>query len=271
MEEMITISELIAASIHLAEAGGRKIVEIRKMDDAQIGQLTKGHTKEGMSEYVTLGDQLSHEIITSGLKAAWPHLQYKSEEKDRRISKVAPPQKDDPEVSSLARRNEAVPINHVTVWIDPLDATQEYTEGAKDGELLKYVTVMLCIAVEGKPVAGIIHEPYTKDPSTGGMGVTKWAWVGHGVSRSLQREMASETHDRETVRVIASRSHPGKVFEIADLAFKDFRKVEKITAAGAGYKALQVCVCVCVCVLVVCVCLRCVCECVYIWQLPWCH
>ena len=240
MEETIKVSELLAVSIHLAEAGGAKIVDIRKMADSEIGQLAKGLTKEGKSEYVTLGDQKSHEIITSGLKATWQNLRYRSEENDHEIVKIPPPSRFDKEVQGLARRDEAVAISELTVWIDPLDATQEYTEGATDPDLLKYVTVMLCIAVRGEPIAGVIHEPFTKDPITGKTGVTKWAWVGHGVSRSLQRDISTQSKDGNTVRVIASRSHPGDVFRVAESSFKNYKEVEKLTAAGAGYKALQV-------------------------------
>ena len=240
MEETIKVSELLAVSIHLAEAGGTKIVDIRKMADSEIGQLAKGLTKEGKSEYVTLGDQKSHEIITSGLKATWQKLRYRSEETDHEIVKIPPPSRFDKEVQGLARRDEAVAISELTVWIDPLDATQEYTEGATDPDLLKYVTVMLCIAVRGEPIAGVIHEPFTKDPITGKTGVTKWAWVGHGVSRSLQRDISTQSKDGNTVRVIASRSHPGDVFRVAESSFKNYKEVEKLTAAGAGYKALQV-------------------------------
>ena len=240
VEETVRISELIAASIHLAEKSGAKIVEIRKLNNDEIGQLSKGLTKEGMDEYVTLGDQMSHEIITSGLRAAWPNLAYKSEEKDYAVSKVPPPKRHHSEVSAIARRDESVAINHVTVWIDPLDATQEYTEGATEPDLLKYVTVMLCIAVDGKPIAGVIHEPYAVDIKTGTQGVTKWGWVGHGVSRSLQRDISSASKDGETARVIASRSHPGDVFRVAETSLKGYKTVQEMVAAGAGYKALQV-------------------------------
>ena len=241
VEETVKISELLAVSIQLAEAGGKRVVEVRQMEDSEIGQLSKGQTKEGKNEYVTMGDQRSHEIIVSGLKATWPNLLYRSEETDRRLD----PFKEhvslvDNEVMRVARRDEAVPLSEVTVWIDPLDATQEYTEGHEDPKLLQFVTVMVCIAVEGKPVAGVIHQPYVEDPKTGKAGVTKWGWVGHGMSRSLHREISRESKDAAEVQVIASRSHPGDVFDIAEKAFHGYKRVEKVIAAGAGYKALQV-------------------------------
>lgn len=62
-EDVIRLSELISASIDLAERGGRRVVEVRNMDDSEIGQLSKGMTKEGKSEYVTIGDKVNGTIV----------------------------------------------------------------------------------------------------------------------------------------------------------------------------------------------------------------
>jgi len=48
-----------------------------------------------------------------------------------------------------------VPLSSVAVWVDPLDATKEFTE-----DLLQYVMVMLCVTVERKPTIGIIYSPF---------------------------------------------------------------------------------------------------------------
>ena len=39
--------------------------------------------------------------------------------------------------------------------MDPLDATREYIQG-----LTEYTTVMIGIALDGIPIAGIIHKPF---------------------------------------------------------------------------------------------------------------
>lgn len=122
------------------------------------------------------------------------------------------------------------------MWIDPLDATHEYTEGKKDPSLLVYVTVMICIAVRGTPIAGIINQPF----SPNSQGITKWAWLNHGVSETL--EAAGEDKSaRDGLTVTYSRSHPGEVAKVADAAFTEggVHPVH-VPAAGSGYKTLQV-------------------------------
>ena len=61
-DKTIKLSKLISASIHLAEQGGKKVVEVREMDNDQIGQLLKGNTKEGKGEYVTFGDKVTNRL-----------------------------------------------------------------------------------------------------------------------------------------------------------------------------------------------------------------
>ena len=53
-----------------------------------------------------------------------------------------------------------VELSRINIWVDPLDATQEYTEG-----LTEYVTVMACVAIDGKPIFGAIYRPFFDETS----------------------------------------------------------------------------------------------------------
>lgn len=165
VEKTVRISELLSASIYLAEQAGKAVHEVRLGKNSNLSPKLKDGEGAG-KEYVTEGDRRSHEIITRGLLGLWPKLAYRSEERShpgRPTSKFFIPPLYNPEIAAVAGRNEGVNLEEVTVWIDPLDATQEYTEGDdKNRELLKYVTVMVCIVVKDVPVASVIHQPFVK-------------------------------------------------------------------------------------------------------------
>lgn len=57
-DEYIRLSELLSASIELAERGGERVVAVRKMKEEEVAPLAKGLTKEGKKEFVTVGDKV---------------------------------------------------------------------------------------------------------------------------------------------------------------------------------------------------------------------
>lgn len=92
---------------------------------------------------------------------------------------------------------------------------------------------MVCIAVKGEPIIGIIHNPFTEQ--------TIWAWKDVAVSeqiRKIYEEPVSRLAAAKNPKIIVSRSHSGDVKEFAKNIFGPNTPI--LTAAGAGYKVLQV-------------------------------
>jgi len=106
------------------------------------------------------------------------------------------------------------PIQNETLmtWVDPLDATQEFTEN-----LTEYVSIMACLTENGLPVAGILHFPFRKET---------WAAInGTWLERpAMEFNPAPE--------VIVSRSHRKNQERLSGYPL--------IYAGGSGYKAAEV-------------------------------
>ena len=227
----VNLKQLLSVAIAVAEAGGREVVAVR--EEADIGQSSKGKTLEGADDPKTNGDMRSHIQMFYGLRKVFPNVNIISEEHDEKevdTSKIPRASITHPEVEARVADDIMVPANEIAVWIDPLDATQEFTEN-----LRQFVTTMVCIAVNGKPTIGVIHKPFEQE--------TAWGWAGQDVMSKVVEDAAAAgkakvNDDLGKARIIVSRSHTGDVNKTAAATLGTGIMVTP--AGGAGYKTLEV-------------------------------
>jgi len=222
------LSMLISASVEFSHKAGDLINEIHRNSSLQI--TSKGKTDEGVNDPLTIADLRSHQLLVNSLSALIPRHRIHSEEKDSEDSAQSNGLK--PSFSFLngfdGVDSYRAPIDELDLWIDPLDATQEFTESVdmnnsedKRKRLLDYVSVMICIARKGRPIGGVIHFPSSKQ--------TVWGMidVGSGGFNHAQEDKSKT--------MIVSRSHPGTVKELQSVLGMD----RVVQAGGAGYKVTQ--------------------------------
>lgn len=231
LREKISVRKLMSAVIDVAEMGGKEVVKIR--GKADIGERSKGQTREGANDPVTDGDMLSHRIMFWGLKRSFPGLRVVSEEHEAWEGEVPLPRLDHDGLREDTNiLGGEIELDRLTIWVDPLDATQEYTEN-----LTKYVTTMVGVAVDGRAIGGVIHKPFSNE--------TIWSW------RRQKNHLLNHLHildevelnrvypEDEGPRVIVSRSHKGEVYKMVE----KFKPPGVVTpAGGAGFKMWEVAV-----------------------------
>ncbi|CAF4253750.1 unnamed protein product [Rotaria socialis] len=235
-DDDINLVDLFNHAFKLTYQSGQAIKIIKNTKNNFKKILKKQPFKNLQSEPVTMADFISHSIITNGLKNKFRNLQIISEEKDaisnqefQLIEKELNVRNKFPDIPFIQNDKNfmTVPLSSVAVWVDPLDATKEFTE-----DLLQYVMVMLCITIEKKPTIGILYAPFTNKFT--------WAWVGVDHS-SIKRDenILLEVHKPSIDEIILSRSHAGHAHEILKNVYRD-KQYKIIPAAGSGYKTVQI-------------------------------
>lgn len=126
----LNLRKLLIGSIQAAQKGGSEVLTISATLD--IHEKSKGKTKEGVNDPVTDADLSSHCAMQNGLQRIFSKLKIISEEDDSDIKCPDVHLFDlDPTVLHTIHEtpvpDELVHIDDVTVWIDPLDATKEFT------------------------------------------------------------------------------------------------------------------------------------------------
>lgn len=126
----INLRKLLIGSIKAAKAGGIEVVTVSKNVEL-LNQKSKGKTIEGVDDPLTDADSKSHCVMKTGLQRLFPKVEIISEE-DKTHGEC-------PDTSAffdldqnVIHESAVIPdemynIEDITVWIDPLDATKEYT------------------------------------------------------------------------------------------------------------------------------------------------
>lgn len=228
-EVEVELRDIISYAVLAAEVGGHAVSQI--YGERNLNTVGKGKTAEGKEELLTKADLVSNYLILDVLQR-FPGLHVVSEEKDT-VMTESEAEKYRPDKYELwLKVRELVDqlpfrkynLSKLAVWIDPLDATQEFTE-----DLVQYVTVMVCVASEGEPIFGAIYRPFSNE--------TVFGLNGFGIVNSKQGKWNSSVLNNVPKKIVVSRSHAGPVQRLALKAFGTDYVTE--AAGGSGYKVLR--------------------------------
>lgn len=245
---MIRLTDLFAHCIVALQIAGQEVVQQSLVNKKHLDHLgSKGKTLEGSDDVVTGADLKSHTMIVNTIKDSYLRLKLVSEEDTtsafdglRLEDDILPIKRAD--FARMLRnslqiiedhhedRNTLIAQDETLVWIDPLDATKEYSEN-----LTEFVTLMACIVHRSVPIAGIIHKPFSnktfwslRDEKTG------LVLRSPDLSRLIAEKGSSK---RNEMSVIVSRSHAGDVGNVLEDIYGP--RITIKPAGGSGYKTLE--------------------------------
>ncbi|KTC68746.1 inositol monophosphatase [Legionella birminghamensis] len=154
---------------------------------------------------LTEADQISHDIITAGLKSLYPHIPIISEE------------------SSTNMEYETRKRFDFFFLVDPLDGTKEFLN--RNGEF----TINIALIHKDSPVLGVVHAPVSKS--------IYYAEKGRGafkINNQLQTQLVAKNNLKDTITITLSRSHQcPATAEYLEKLNRDGNSFQLITAGSA--------------------------------------
>mmetsp|Transcript_48224 Transcript_48224/g.151471 ORF Transcript_48224/g.151471 Transcript_48224/m.151471 type:complete len:872 (+) Transcript_48224:29-2644(+) len=174
--DAVSIRVLVSQCVDLTERAGQLIREVsdkaaRGAPASELGLVNKGEG-EGTFDPQTLADRRAQRCIVENLRGVYgASIKIVGEEGDLGLgddseaeASVAIAKPDEGLLDSAWPEEQDVqfPLAELCVWVDPLDGTREFTEGRYE-----YVSTLVGISRLGRPVAGVISEPYAGGPSLG--------------------------------------------------------------------------------------------------------
>ncbi|ODN02330.1 3'(2'),5'-bisphosphate nucleotidase 1 [Orchesella cincta] len=145
-----------------------------------------GVVDKGVNDLQTKADRCAQQYIVQRMKQSFPKAtiigeegEDVSENLDGLLSPATTPSEPlFPEILTKAVPEKLLEISedNIVIWVDPLDGTQEFTKG-----LVGHVTTLIGIAFDGRPVGGVIHQPFYEADGVKGRTMYGIPEVGHGV------------------------------------------------------------------------------------------
>ncbi|VDN06770.1 unnamed protein product [Thelazia callipaeda] len=230
-ERACFVSQLMAVSVSIAKQAGKIIKQWA------LSGTGKSYYKGPVSlqDLYTDADIAAQDCIISSLyKRFGNSLKIIGEESKTLAEKTVV---DDFDVDVLEFDNECsaamrlITSDDVVVWVDPLDGTYELVAAEGSVSRQQEVTVLIGVSYQGRPIAGVIHQPFWGADATGR---TIWAIEGmkvHGI------EIAKNNHERY---VVTSRSHSTPQVRDTLSVLKEKNLITDIKLfGGVGFKVLK--------------------------------
>lgn len=152
-DNKVSLRKMLIAAIQAAQRGGLEVLDVART--RELKERSKGKTAEGVNDPFTDADGRSHCVMKQGLTRIFPRVRIFSEE-DKEHCKDAHSFDLDPTVLHETANvpNVAVTAQDVTIWVDPLDATKEFTGRKRSTMWLCYI---LSIANPYSPYRGAVR------------------------------------------------------------------------------------------------------------------
>ncbi|XP_014681312.1 PREDICTED: 3'(2'),5'-bisphosphate nucleotidase 1-like isoform X1 [Priapulus caudatus] len=220
------VMRIVSASVVIAEHAGSIIRHI-----ASEGKL--GILEKGVNDLQTEADRRAQRFITASLSKRFSKIHIIGEETLTPLEQVADNWLELGFAEDILAKN--CPQNllstkeeDVVIWVDPLDGTAEYAYG-----FLDHVTVLIGVAIRGKPIAGVIHQPYYNYKVPGAiLGRTVWGVVGLGAFGMEKYSIHSDKRIVTTSRLRRSKTNTE--------AIEALKPDDVIYAGGCGHKTMLV-------------------------------
>ena len=162
----VSLTKVLSTCVDAARLGCNEIRAVQQRRQAQEAIAVKMKDENDSRSALTEADLAAQEAIVTALRSAWPGINIIGEEDESAGSMTAPagsssapqqPLRTDLCTAAGCAGDDAIflPLDELTVFVDPLDGTREFVEGRIDA-----VQSLVGIAVGGRAVAGAIGLPF---------------------------------------------------------------------------------------------------------------
>lgn len=218
---------LVATAVGVAKRAGDEVRRITKTGVLDV-------VDKGVQDFQTEADRRAQRMIVASLAKKFNRCTIVGEE-DLEENNEADEDlivdciDEDVLKKDLPNEFKDIKDEDITIWVDPLDGTTEFVKG-----FLEHVTVLIGISINGRSVAGVIHQPFYGHASgvKNITGRTMWGIVGLGCFGVEPKALSDEK-----LILTTTASHGNLNIEDSIAALKPD---EVLKVGGAGHKVLLV-------------------------------